>query len=182
VNDRYVAWRAGTQLFAAPLAPGATPTLLIDGDVGRPALGGNLVVFERAGRIEAIDLTTNTRTTLRRQARAELRGPAVLGNELSYVIATYKRQQVRVGPLTPQRPAKDHALYGTWPTGRRDLGYERGHEHAEGHKKQLWARPPKGVHDTLTTTALTPDAVYVTRVRKHGSKRPVPAVLRIDRF
>jgi hypothetical protein len=182
VNDRYVAWRAGTALFAAALAPDATPQLLIDGDVGRPALGeGSLVVFENSGRIDAIDLTTNVRTTLRRQARAELRGPAIADGALSYVMATYKRQQVRIGPLIPQKPANDFPVYGTWPTGYRDLGYEPGHEHAEGHKKQLWPRPPKGVQDTLTTTALAPDAVYVTRVRKRAGKRPTPAVLRIDR-
>ena len=163
------------------LTPGATPRQLIAGAVGRPALAGNLVVFELDGRIEAIDLTTNARTVLRRQARAELRGPALLGGELSYVIATYKRQQVRVGPLTPQLPSSDKSFYGTVPTGRRDLGYEPGHEHAEGHKKTLWPRPQTGVEDTLTTTALAPDAIYVTRVRKRDGQRPVPVVLRIAR-
>ena len=138
-------YRVSTELYAAPTVPGATPRLLVNGPVGRPALGGNLVVFELDGRIEAIDLTTGVRTILRRQARAELRGPSVLGNELSYVIATYKRQQVRVGPLRPQLTSSDKAFFGTFPTNRRDLGYEPGHEHAEGHKKHLWPRPQKGV-------------------------------------
>ncbi len=62
VNAHWVVYRVSTELYAAPAVPGATPRLLINGPVGRPALGGNVVVFELDGRIEAIDLTTDVRT------------------------------------------------------------------------------------------------------------------------
>ena len=180
VSDTHVAWRAGAALYAAPL--GAPPQLVVSGAVGRPALDGSLLVFEIDGRIESYNLATGVRTMLRREARAQLRGPSMLGDRLAYVKATYRRQQVMIGPLRPQRPASDTALYGTTPSARRDSGHEPGRFPARGHiNKPLWDRPPAGVTDTLTTTAISVDAVYVTRVRKRTGQAPAPVVLRVDR-
>jgi hypothetical protein len=180
VSDTHVAWRAGAALYEAPL--GAPPQLVVSGAVGRPSLAGPLLVFEIDGRIETYNLATGVRTMMRREARAELRGPSVLGDRLAYVRATYRRQQVMIGPLRPQRPASDTALYGTTPTGRRDSGHEDGRFPARGHiNKPLWDRPPAGVTDTLTTTATSHDAVYFTRVRKRRGQAPAPVVLRVDR-
>ena len=39
---------------------------------------------------------------------------------------------------------------------------------------------PRGVHDTLTTTASAVTAVYVTRVRQLRKQNPTAVVLRID--
>jgi hypothetical protein len=87
-----------------------------------------------------------------------------------------------LGPLRPQRPTSDDILYGTAPSGRRDAGHEPHRFPARGHiNKPLWARPPKGVTDTLTTTATSPDAVYVTRVRKRPGQAAAAVVLRVDR-
>ena len=84
---------------------------------------------------------------LRREARAELRGPSVYGFRLTYIKATYKRQQVLTGVLLPRRPSSDRTLYGTTPTARRDAGHEPGRGHARGHiNKPLWRRPPAGVY------------------------------------
>ena len=67
----------------------------------------------------------------------------------------------------PRKVSSDRTLYGTTPTARRDAGHEKGRFPAKGHiNKPLWVRPPEGVHDTLTTTASTDTAVYVTRVRQ----------------
>ena len=85
------------------------------------------------------------------------------------------------GRSRPAAPSKDRAVYGTVPTGRRDAGEEPGHHGAEGHKPQLWARPPPGVADTLTTTALAADAVYVTRLRQRRHDGVQAAVLRFAR-
>ena len=113
---------------------------------------------------------------LRSESRAELRGPSVLGDRLTYVRATYKRQQVMTGPFFPRKVTSDRTLYGTTPTARRDSGHEPGRFPAKGHiNKPLWERPPKGVHDTLTTTATADTAVYVTRVRQlRGAERRPP--------
>jgi hypothetical protein len=185
VSATYVAWRAGNNLNVAPLDPatGFPSRTVVTGNVGRPALSGNLLVYEIDGRIEAFDLGTGVHTLLRRQAQAELRGPSIYGSELAYVLATKSRQQVRIGPLTPRRPGSDEALYGTWPTNRRDAGHEPGRFPAKGHiNKPLWERPPSGVDDTLTTTAATADAVYFTRLRKRRGLPITTAVLRVDRL
>jgi hypothetical protein len=153
----------------------------VTGLVGRPALSGDTLLFDISGRIETLDLATGIRTLLRREAHAQLRGPSVLGDRLAYVKATFRRQQVVIGPLRPQRPVSDTAVYGTTPSGRRDAGHERGRVPAKGHiNKPLWARPPKGVHDTLTTTATADAAVYVTRVRQRRGQNATTEILRID--
>ncbi|HEX6020951.1 MAG TPA: hypothetical protein VFZ00_03075 [Solirubrobacter sp.] len=184
VSGSYVAFRVGQVIYAAPLTAGAAPPQpIVAGAVGRPALAGNLLVFDIDGRIEAVDLATGVRKIMRRERRAQLRGPSVLGNQIAYVKATYKRQQVMLGPLRPQRPKSDDVLYGTTPSGRRDAGHEPGRFPARGHiNKPLWARPPKGVTDTLTTTALSADAIYVTRVRKRTGLPAAATVLRVDIF
>ncbi|WP_028063060.1 hypothetical protein [Solirubrobacter soli] len=183
VSTYWVAWRAAGALYVASLDPTqpATPTAVVLGNVGRPSLAGSILVFEAGGRLETYDLSTGTRTVLRREARAELRGPSVLGGRLFYVRATYKRQQVMTGPFAPGKVSGDRALYGTTPTARRDSGHEAGRFPAEGHiNKPLWERPPKGVHDTLTTTAAADTAVYVTRVRQLRGANPTAEILRID--
>ena len=153
VSASSVAWRSTGALYAASI-DNPVPRLIIAGNVGRPVLSGTLLVFAIDGRIEAIDLVTGRHELLRREARAELRGPSVEGFRLTYIKATYKRQQVLTGVLLPRRPSSDRTLYGTTPTARRDAGHEPGRGNARGHiNKPLWRRPPAGVSDTLTTTA-----------------------------
>jgi hypothetical protein len=182
VTSGWVAWRAATALWVAPIVPGGFGAVTrVAIDAGRPALDGNLLLFDVAERrIDAIDLATGTRTTLRRQSRAQLRGPSALNGRLTYVRATYRRQQVLNGPLAPQAPGKDRVLYGTVPTGRRDTGEEGGkHKDAPGHHHDLWPRPRAGEAITLTTTATAADAVYVTRLRQRRGAPLETAVLRI---
>jgi hypothetical protein len=183
VSTNWVAWRSGQALYVAPLDPtqGFAPRAVVAGAVGKPSLAGSLLVFELDGRIEALELATGQRIVLRLQARAELRGPSVLGTRLTYVKATYKRQQVMTGLLQPQPTTSDRTLYGTTPTARRDAGHEQGRSPARGHiNRPLWVRPPEGVHDTLTTTATSDSAVYVTRVRQLRRQNPTADILRID--
>jgi hypothetical protein len=182
VSADWVAWRAGAALWAAAL-PGGTPQPVVTGDVGDLALTGHTLLFtyNQGTLLYAFDLTTDVVTLLRRAVDAQLRGPSSDGVQLAYVYATYQRQQVRVGSLAPARPRADTVVYGMVPTGRRDLGYEPGHERAEGHKPQLWPRPEAGVAWTMTTTALSTDSVYVTRLRQNAGQAPMPVVLRFTR-
>jgi hypothetical protein len=186
VSADWVAWRAGGALWAASLQPGdafAVPRLIVTGDPGPPALTGRqlLATLDRGTRIYAFDLTTGVRTLLRQARDAQVRGPSSDGVKLAYVYATYKRQQVRVGWLAPGRAAADRTVYGMVPTGRRDAGEEKGHHHAPGHTPHLWPRPPAGVSWSLTTTALSADSVYVTRLRQTAGHAAVPVVLRLPR-
>ena len=183
VSANWVAWRASGVLHAVPLDPalGFPDAAVVGGAVGKPSLAGNFLLYELAGQIEAYDLATGLRTLLRREPRAELRGPSVLGNRLTYVRATFKRQQVMTGPFIPRKVASDRTIYGTTPTSRRDAGHEKGRFPAEGHiNKPLWERPHAGVHDTLTTTATADTAVFVTRVRQLRGQNAGAEVIRID--
>jgi hypothetical protein len=179
VNAGWVAWRANGALWAASLTD-AVARPVVAGDPGRPALAGNQLLFDfdRGTRIDAVDLTNGIRTTLRRARAAQLRGVSAQGTLIAYVYATYRRQQLRIGRFAVAPPSADRAVYGTVPTGRRDAGDEPGHRHAAGHKPQLWVRPPPGVADTLTSTALAADAVYVTRLRQRRHDGVHAAVLR----
>ena len=115
VNAGWVAWRTreptGDALWASPLAAPAPRRVLGVSDplqLGRPALAGDELLFHVAGasatRIEGISLVTGARRTLRKQRRAQLLNPSVLGDRLLYVRATYPRQQLRLGLLQPQSP------------------------------------------------------------------------------
>src|SRR3954463_7146683 len=70
VSAGWVAWRAGPALWVAPVVPGGfgSATRVAVGDVGRPALDTNTLLYDYFGRIAAIDLTTMQRTILRREA------------------------------------------------------------------------------------------------------------------
>jgi hypothetical protein len=186
VSASWVAWRDGDALWAASLQPGAAfgvPRQVITGVTGPPALTGDTLLFtrRRGTRLYGLNLATNVLTLLRSVRDAQLRGPSSDGTRLAYVYATYKRQQLRMGPLAPARASADRALYGMVPTGRRDAEEEKGHHHAAGHTPHLWPRPPAGVAWTMTTTALSADSVYVTRLRQDAGKAAVPVVLRLAR-
>jgi hypothetical protein len=195
VSARWLAWRertsAGDTLVATPLAPPGSPAApavirivahtKAPAQLGRPALDGTRLLFHVAGtsssRIDQVQLSTGKRTTLRRQARALLLNPSALGGRLLYVRSTSTRQQLRIGALARRSTGRDTTLYGIVPTGRRDAGYEPGLEHHQhGYPMNLPARPKRGVHDTLWSTALSAGSAYVTRLRQLAGK-PVRAIL-----
>jgi hypothetical protein len=186
ISRDWVAWRAGDALLAAPLAAPAPREVARAAGLGRPALDGDRLLFHLGSkggtRIDEIRLATGERTTLRRAPRTQLLNPSASGGRLLYVRSTYKRQQLRIGALRKQSVKRDRALYGTVPNNRRDAGYEPGIEHHQhGNPHKLWPRPPRNVHLTLWTTALTADAAFVTRLRQ-DTGRPVRAtVLRVAR-
>ncbi len=119
---------------------------------------------------------------LRREARAQLRGPSM--SAASSPTCARPTPASRSGSAACARSAcpATTAIYGTYPTARRDAGHEPDRFPAKGHiNKPLWERPPAGVQDTLTTTAATADAVYVTRVRKRPGQAPFATVLVVPR-
>jgi hypothetical protein len=151
-----------------------------------PALDGDRLLFHLAkassSRIDEIRLSSGKRTTLRRAPRTQLLNPSAFGGRLLYVRSTYKRQQLRLGALRKQSIKRDRALYGTFPNNRRDAGYEPGIEHhRHGNPHKLWPRPPRNVHITLWTTALTADAAYVTRLRQDTGQPMKATLLRVAR-
>jgi hypothetical protein len=190
VSGAWLAWRAreagGDVMYAAPLAGGDPVEVMRAPELGRPALEGSRLAFHvnvvRSGRIVLFDLATGQGGTVRQERRALLLNPSLHRGRLLYVRAVYSRQELRLGPPTRRSPRRDHRLWSTVPTGRRDAGYEPGDEHKRhGHPHRLWRRPRRGVSATLWTTALGDDAAYVTRLRQIAGKSLVAELLRVPR-
>jgi hypothetical protein len=146
------------------------------GDIGRPSIDGDRVVFSvatlAASRIEEIFLPTRRITALRSaDGGALLLGPSELGGQLLFVRSSPAGQEVLLGPRRGRRGKADARLYFTHPTARRDAGHEPGHgRHRAGYPggrpPRLPPLAPRGVALTLWTTALAPSAAYVTSIRR----------------
>ena len=110
----WVAWRAGQALYAASLdpAPGLRPA------PGRHRRRRQAGAGRQPARVRPRRPDRGARPRHRRSGRCcaarrarELRGPSVLGDRLTYVRATYKRQQVLTGVAGPaQRLERPRAL------------------------------------------------------------------------
>lgn len=189
VSAGWIAWRAregdGDAIYAAPVAGGGARRVMRAAELGRPALDGDRLVFHAAGRsggrIVLADLGAGRSRTVRRERRAQLLNPSLLGDELLYVRSIYRRQEVRIGRLGG-RMGRDRRLWQTVPAGRRDAGHEPGaSHHRHGHPRKLWRRPRHGVAATIWTTALAADAAYLTRLRQEAGKPLVAELLRVPR-
>jgi hypothetical protein len=190
VSASWLAWRAregdGDVIYAAPLAGGAPAEVVRAFELGRPALEGGRLAFHvtssRSGRIIVIDLATGEGGTVRQEKRALLLNPSLHGGRLLYVRAVFSGQELRLGPVARRSPRRDHRLWTTVPTGRRDAGHEPGDVHKKhGQPHKLWPRPRRGLSATLWTTALAEDAAYVTRLRQVSGKPLAAEILRVPR-
>jgi hypothetical protein len=151
--------------------------------LGRPALDGDRLVFHVAGRresrIDEIDLASGRRRTVRRHDRLALTNPSVLDGSLLWIETTPYSQSVQVAPLTGGRA---RVLLRIAPAIRADKGYSTAHG---PHRRVRRPRRPRkqgpaGTTTTLWTTALAPDAAYVTRLRARG-RTTRAAILRLAR-
>jgi hypothetical protein len=200
LSERVVAWRtaAGSRdriLAQDLLAPQPDAVVVAiaprGGSLGRPSAEGTQVVFDvqapRRSRLVAHDVVSGAQRTLREARDAVLLAPAVQASRLLYVRSSATRQQLRLGRFAPRPSLRgDRFLYGTTPTARRDAGHEPGLEdHRQGYpggrRPRTPARPPRGVTVTLWTTALAPDAAYVTRLRHFRGGRVASRILRVGR-
>ncbi|HEX8102602.1 MAG TPA: hypothetical protein VF533_08325 [Solirubrobacteraceae bacterium] len=182
VSATRLAWRAADRLFALPLAGGVAAEVAAKG-VGRPALDGDLLAYHQASRarsrLRTVDLATGARRTVARAKGALLLNPAPLGGELLYVRSTRTRQQLRLRA----RDGSERILLSRPPTARADLGREPGHGYHRHGKRvpERLERPKRGQTDTLWTTALTPAAAYVSRLRARGNGGATAVLLRVAR-
>lgn len=199
LSARWLVWRArepgGDVLrmldLQAPERPPADIRRTVAPDrIGRPSMGADRIVFDVAqrtqSRIEEIYLPTLRRTTLRTGRNgAQLLNPSEEGDELLFVSASFERQQVLIGPRRARRGDRDRPLLSIHPTVRRDAVHEPGRKrHNEGYPghrpPRLPARAPRGAAVTLWSTALAPDAAYVSRMRRTAAGTAT-VVLRLAR-
>ncbi|HEV2777560.1 MAG TPA: hypothetical protein VGV90_18360 [Solirubrobacteraceae bacterium] len=185
VSARWLVWRArdrtGDVLHALDMtAPDSAPAMIrrarTPDRIGRPAVDGDRVVYHYASRvrnnaIEEIYLPSRRRTRLRTSDGAQLLNPSEQGGALLYVRSSAERQQVLIGPRRLRRGARDRNLFSMHPVTRRDAGHESGRaRHGAGYPRgrapTLPERAPAGVTVTLWSTALAPNAAYVSRQRR----------------
>ena len=183
ISTRWLVWRAregNDDVLRAVdlLAPTEPPQELerVSGPdrLGRPSLDGDRAIVHVAtraeSRIEEIFLPTRRVAALRRTRNgALLLNPSEHGGDLLYVRSSPAGQFVLLGPRRARSGRVDRRLYVTHPTIRRDPGHEPGHHrHGAGYPggkpPPLPPRAGAGVDLTLWTTALAPDAAYVTEI------------------
>jgi hypothetical protein len=126
-------------------------------------------------RIAEMNLATGARRTLVRHRKASLTNPSILGGDLLYV---------RASPYSQSVMLNDTPVLKLGPAIRADKGYSTKH----GPHRPSWRRPPRtpntdprGTTTTLWTTALAPDAVYVTRLHQRRGSGPAADLLRLAR-
>jgi len=196
LSDTVLAWRArdsaGTdRLWARVLGRADPPRLLLESpaptEIGRPAVLAGVVLCHVAGprgsRLLGIDASSGAQEVLRADPVAQLSNPATDGVRLLYVRATGRQQELRVGPPLPLAPGGDRLLLVHASAGRRDRERESGRRpHRQGYRSGRPALPPRsaaGVVATLWSTALTPDAAYVTRLRAVSGGSRTADILRV---
>ncbi len=180
VQRLWVVWLVGqTQLVVQPrdasVAPRTVATARAGEQLGRPSIVGSALLFHRAGKngssIRLYDLAAGRESVVRSEKRALLEQPDVRRHarrlralDLHAAGAPPRsdpppRDVARPSPVPhhPHRaPRREPRARPPPPLGR-----------LQGRKPPpLAPRPPKGVVDTLWTTALGPSAAYVTRLRK----------------
>jgi hypothetical protein len=186
ISDRWLVYRVGGDLFARRLASPRHPIHVAgsssSGQVGRPAINGDTVVYSVTGvggsRIATVDLRRHRRRTLRRSRASQFLNPTLVGRQLLYVSSSRCSQLLRLGPSGGGR---EHFLVGLSPIARHDPGHEPGHTE-QGSEP---GRCPGGVRpqasSLLWTTALSSRYAYVTVLRFGSAGLGSPRILRFRR-
>ena len=193
VSDALLAWRAPapdgrdaiwTRTLGAEPGPPVPLAVAPDrAELGRPAILAGRVLFHVAGiagsRIVAADPATGAQEVLREEPAAQLTNPSSDGVRLLFVRATGLQQELRLGPIV-QAEGGDLVIAVHPSSGRRDREHERGrrrHRHPYRHPLPPFATP--GETQTLWTTALVPDAAYVTRIVARPGRARRADILRV---
>ena len=126
------------------------------------------------------DPADGTRRTLRRKPGVQVSNPSSDGERLLHVHAWGRQQELRLGPLAPAPTTADTAIAVHPSAGRRDREHERGrHRHRHRFRQPLPPIAPRGEVQTLWTTALAPDAAYVTRLIARQGEPRTADILRV---
>jgi hypothetical protein len=184
VSRSWLAYRTPTEIHVRPVTetgPGTTVvTVKQPGQLGRPALGVNLVAFHRATRsaswITAVNIRSGKRLQVRYTQDAQLLNPSLLGGEVLYVRASRCSQQLRIGRLGG---GGDHVLYEIGPLAGQDAGHE--HHHTSQGEHLPCPYKPRVTKKVLWTTALSPTTAYVTVLAPGPGGRTIPTLLAVAR-
>jgi hypothetical protein len=186
VSDRWLVYRTNGRLLGRRLASPARALRIAvprrGGQVGRPALNGDTVVYSVTGRggsaIAAVDLRRRHGRVIRRTLTSQFLNPSLLAGRLLYVDDSPCSQLLRLGLPDSRR---ERFLVGLAPIARRDPGHEPGHTE-QGSQPALCAgavrRPARSV---LWTTALSRRYAYVTVLSFGAAGLGSPRIVRVKR-
>ncbi len=150
------------------------------GQLGRPVLAGDVVLFHYASpkgsALISIDLATGKRRTLRHSRSALLLNPSLLGASILYVRASRCSQQLRLSPLGN---GKARVLYEIAPLAGQGRGHERGHTRQGEHLP--CPHRPRPTARMLWTTALGDQSAFVTVLVPRRGGRTTPTLLAVSR-
>jgi cytochrome c biogenesis protein CcdA len=190
VSDRWLVERierpsGASQILVQPLSDTAQTTIVASakrgGQLGRPTLSGDLLLFHRATAdgswLAAVDLATGHRRVLRSSKQAQLLNPSLLGAKLLYVRVTRCAQELRIAPIGGGR---ERVLYKLPPLAGQDAGHEAGHTRQGEHPPCPYR--PRPTARVLWTTALSSSYAYLTVLTPRRGGRTTPALLRIARL
>jgi hypothetical protein len=193
VSDELLAWRGPDAegrdaIYTRTLGPEPGPPQLLAGapgraELGRPAVLGAKVLFHVAGiggsRLVLADPATGAQEILRRKPGAQLTNPVSDGLRLLYVHATGLQQELRLGPIV-QSDGADLVIAVHPSSGRRDQEHEpRRARHAHPYMHPLPPFAKAGETQTLWSTALAPEAAYVTRLLARAGRPRRADILRV---
>lgn len=171
VSRRWLAWRGrsarGERIGVARLPAGGPARRVVSihvvGELSRPELDGDRLVYSVAGRGGSRIVIANLRTRRRRIAvrsrRRQLLQPSLRGPGLLYVSIDRCGQQ-----LVLRRRGRERVLLQARPLTRSDAGYEPGHT-SQGSGTGPCPHRSEGTRSMLWTTALGRRWAYVTLLR-----------------
>ena len=189
VSTRWLVYRAGYRdgteqiLFRSITNPTKATTLTRRrpaGELGRPAVAGDLVLFHFAtaqgSSLLSSNLATGKRRVLRHSTDSLLMNPSVLGSSLLFIRASRCSQQLR---LASRAGGQARALYSIAPLAGQDLGHERGHTRQGEHLP--CPHRPRPTTRMLWTTALSDSSAFVTVLLPRRGGRTTPTLLAVSR-
>ena len=184
VSRSWLAYRTPTEIHVRPVTetgPGTTVVKVKNpAQLGRPALGVDLVAFHRATAaaswITAVNVRSGKRLQVRYSQDALLLNPSLDGGQVLYVEESRCSQQLRIGRLGG---GGDHLLFEIGPLAGQDLGHERHHTSQGEHLPCPFK--PRVTKKMLWTTALSPTTAYVTVLTPGSGGHTFPTLLAVAR-
>jgi hypothetical protein len=182
VSDRWLVYRARGQLRGRRLSSPRRALRIARGQVGRPTLNGDTVVYSVTGRagsaIAAVDLRRRHGRVIRRARESQFLNPSLLAGRLLYVGESNCSQLLRLG--LPDR-RRERFLVNLAPIARHDAGHDHGYTRQGSETGICPGGVRRAAREVLWTTALSRRYAYVTVLRFGAAGLGSPRILRIRR-
>jgi hypothetical protein len=186
VSDRWLVYRTRGELWGRRLASPRRALHITrargGGQVGRPMLNGDTVVFSVTGpagsAISAVDLRRRRGRVIRRTGSSQFLNPSLYAGHLLYVGESDCSQLLRLGRPDSRR---ERFLVSLAPIARHDAGHEHGLTPQGSETGICPGGTRRAARSVLWTTALARHYAYVTVLRFSAAGLGSPRILRVRR-